>query len=45
MNKSQMEALYKRFGHQIEYYESNGIECNIQEMLRQQEIFQKDWMS
>ena len=37
-----MEALYKRFGKQIEYYESNCIECNMQELLREQNIFSKD---
>jgi len=45
MNKNQMEALYKRFGKQIEYYESNGIECNMQELLREQNVFLKNWMS
>jgi len=40
-----MEALYKRFASQIEYYESNGIECNIQELLREQNVFSKNWMS
>jgi len=45
MNKSQMEAMYKRFGHQIEYYESNGIDCDMRELMRQEKIFSQNWMS
>ena len=45
MDKNQMEAMYKRFGHQIEYYESNGIDCDIRELMRQEKIFSQNWMS
>ena len=40
-----MEAMYKRFGHQIEYYESNGIDCDIRELMRLEKIFSQNWMS
>jgi hypothetical protein len=45
MDKNQMEAMYKRFWYQIEYYESNGIDCDIKELMRQEKIFSQNWMS